>query len=226
MHVPWWADHLRAALQPWHDAPRPGLPDAAQGAGAWRVLRKVGVWPPGRGQRFRWLRHGRWVDRDIKIIMMLRYYGDRQKDEILCASCRISELYNFEHLSFQPIARRKRSDLTVGTPAWTASSRPQNGAPAPKLVAWACPPGSPTRTVGVRWWSRPDYVWSDPAPTSWTGNNSLSSRQRFFFFLKSYEFRVQELESLKSNHIILSSPAERQQVPEGGAQRHGRAPLL
>lgn len=84
--------------------------------------------------------------------------------------------------SFQPIARRKRSDLTVGTPAWTASSRPQSGAPAPKRVTWACPPGSPTRTVGVRWWSRPDYVWSDPARTSWSGNNSLSSHQRFFLF--------------------------------------------
>lgn len=83
---------------------------------------------------------------------------------------------------FQPTVRRKRSDLTAGTPAWTASSRPQSGAPAPKHVAWACPPGSPTRTGGVRWWSRPDYVWSDPAPTSWTRNNSLSSHQRFFLF--------------------------------------------
>lgn len=70
VHVPWRADHLRAALQPRHDAARPGLPHASQGAGARRVLRKVGVWPPGWGQRFRWLRHGRWADRDVKIIKM------------------------------------------------------------------------------------------------------------------------------------------------------------
>lgn len=84
---------------------------------------------------------------------------------------------------FQPTARRKQSGSTPGTPAWTASSRPRSGAPAPKPVAWACPPGSPTRTVGVRWWSRPDYVWSDPARTSWTGLGSLSSRRRFLLFL-------------------------------------------
>lgn len=85
------------------------------------------------------------------------------------------------HVFLQPIVRRKRWDLTITTPAWTALSRPQSGAPALKPVAWGCPPGSPIRTVGVRWWSRPDCVWSDPVTTSRTRCCWHSSHQRYIW---------------------------------------------
>ena len=86
---------------------------------------------------------------------------------------------SFVHLFLQPIVRRKLSDLTITTPAWTALSRPQSGAPALKPAAWGCPRGSPIRTVGVRWWSRADCVWSDPVTTSRTRRYWHSSHQRY-----------------------------------------------
>lgn len=80
----------------------------------------------------------------------------------------------------QPIVRRKQWDLTIGTLAWTALSRPQSGAPALKPAAWGCPLGSLIRIAGVRWWSRADCVWSDPVTTSRTRRSSHSLHQRYF----------------------------------------------
>ena len=66
----------------------------------------------------------------------------------------------------QPFAWRRQWALTPGTPAWIASSRPPSGRPAPGPAAWACPPGWPIRTAGVRCWSRAGCAWSNPAKAS------------------------------------------------------------
>lgn len=138
----------------------------------------------------------------------------------------------------QLIVRRKLWVLTVGIPAWTALSRPQSGAPALKLAAWACPPGSPIRTVGVRWWSRADCVWSDPVTASRTRRSWHSLCQRYF--LGSFPYTLcMSFNLLQLNcewewhsflgdvvHILSSLPTERQQVPEDGEEWHSCPPLL